>query len=144
MPSKSLRSQYTALMNHSEIILDDLQSLLVYGIILIVLIAIIFKACLFILDVKDGKYNTNKHVKTCLNLCRRYKADTLLPVDMISLKKAKESPFIGPYKTTTSPILPNLDDSTTIRRFRAPFKQEISFYEPDTRITITVENTPRS
>jgi hypothetical protein len=143
MSSKSLRSEYIDSIEHYEFTTDDLKSILVYGIIVGLLIVIIFLMYLFILDVKDGKYTTNKHVKTCLNLCRRYKADTLLPIDKISLKKAKESPFIGPYKSTTSPILPNLDDLTTTYRFRTSFNQEISFYEPDTRITITVENTPR-
>ena len=122
----------------------DLKSILLYGIIVGVLITFIFLTYIFVLDVKDGRYNINGYIKPCLNLCRRYKADTLLPVDMIKLKKAKESPFIGPYQATITPILPNLDDSNSTFRFRVPFKQEISFYEPDTRITITVENTSRS
>jgi hypothetical protein len=126
-------------MEHYEITVNDLKSLLLYGIILGVLIATIFHLCLFIIDIKDGKYNG--YIKSCLNLCRKYKADTLLPIDKMSLKKAKESPFIGPYQGTITPILPNLDDSITFRR--VPFKQEISVYEPETRITITVENTQR-
>jgi hypothetical protein len=142
MISKSLRSEYLHSIEHYDFTTVDLKSILLYGIIVGVLISTIFLTYLFILDIKDGKYNG--HIKACLSLCKRYKADTLLPIDMIKLKKAKESPFIGPYQTTMTPILPNLDDSNTTFRFRGPFKQEISFYEPETRITILVENTPRS
>jgi hypothetical protein len=137
MSSRSLRSDYLHSIEHYELTVNDFKSFILYGIIVGVFITIIFLTYLFILDVKDGKYNG--YFRSCL---KRYKTDTLLPINNISLKKAKESPFIGPYKTTLTPILPNLDDSITTFR-RAPFKKEISLYEPETRITITVENTLR-
>ncbi len=61
----------------------------------------------------------------------------VLPV--VNKKKAKESPFIGPYHTTITPNIPKLENSTQVFRFRSPFKQDIS---SETRITIvtTVEN----
>lgn len=121
MTSKSLRSEYINSMEYYEFTLDDLKLLLLYGSILGVVLFLIIRLC---------------H--------RKSKAFTLLPIDKLSLKKAKESPFIGPNQTDITPVLTKLDDSVTTYRFRAPFKQEISLYEPDTRITITVENTMRT
>ncbi len=94
---------------------------------------------LVVLTIIIGYYTITikmKDTKAFMNVCKRNKTD-ILPV--VNPKKAKESPFIGPYHTTITPVLPQLDNSTQVFRFRSPFKQDIS---SETRITIvtTVEN----
>ncbi len=94
---------------------------------------------LVVLTIIIGYYTITikmKDTKAFINICKRNKTD-ILPV--VNKKKAKESPFIGPYHATITPVLPNLDNSTQVFRFRSPFKQDIS---SETRITIvtTVEN----
>jgi hypothetical protein len=94
---------------------------------------------LVVLTIIIGYYTITikmKDTKAFMNVCKRNKTD-ILPV--VNKKKAKESPFIGPYHTTITPNIPKLENSTQVFRFRSPIKQEIS---SETRITIvtTVEN----
>jgi hypothetical protein len=123
MNSKSLRYNNTLyeLMKSTEY--NPIMDLILFLCVLLCFTLIISMSYIVIKE-------NNNCITRFKNLFKKSKTDSLLPIR----RKAKESPFIGPSATTQIP--PKLEDSNITFRFRAPFRQEISFNEPDTYVTI--------